>query len=178
MGGPLTSQVRIIVLYIPETGPVQDVQLRLVRLCNVGEILLIAAVHIRRVGLALMVAQVVPIWCSERKLDVSPALLRHNRLKVLDLVNVCALTGVLDLACADHRLARNMVSFQECGHVRNVCPEHVYGWVLHFLHAFQTREERAPEHVAAAKGMIVSPIYPIDLLHALLREAHGLETLE
>lgn len=146
--GAKVRQVGVVVLDIADSGLVQNVQLRLIRFGNVGKVLLVAAVHVGGVRLSLPVAQMVPVGCGERELDLAPALLGHERLEVFDLVDVARLARVLDLADANDRLAGHVVRLEEGRHVGHVGAEHVERRLLDLFHAFKRRPKRSPEHVA------------------------------
>lgn len=60
----LTGKVGVVDLGVAQTGLVQDVELGLVSLGEVGKVLVVAAVDVGGVGLALLVAEVIPAPCQ------------------------------------------------------------------------------------------------------------------
>lgn len=151
MGEKLTSQVRVIVLHIPAAGVVQDLQFLLVRLGNVGEILLVRAVHLFRVRTSLLIPQVIPVGCRKRDLQVLDLLRRDQAGQVLELVDVGA-ADMLDLTGTDDSLTGFVAGLGEGSNVRDVDTEDLRVRVLDFLEAIQTGEEGAPEHLRGQYG--------------------------
>lgn len=130
---------------VSAAGVIQDLQLILTSLGNVGKVLHVRAVNVRGVGLALLVPQVVPVGSSKGDLDVLDLLGGHKAGEILELVDIGA-TNVLDLASADHALTRLVAGFKESGDVGCVGPEDVGVDVADLFESLKTGEERAPEH--------------------------------
>ena len=55
---------------------------------------------------------------------------------------------MFDLASANHRFSRYMVSLQECSNIRNIRTENISIRSLNLSESFEGRKESAPEHVA------------------------------
>lgn len=145
IGALLTSEVRVVVLHVAAAGLVQDLQLGLVGLGDITEVLLIGAVHVLGVGLALDVAQVVPVRSGQGDLQVLDLISGDLAGKVLELVDIGA-ANVLDLACADDSLTGLVASLQEGSNVGSIRAEDVGLELGDLLEAVQTGEESTPEH--------------------------------
>lgn len=141
----LTSQVGIVVLDIPAASVVQNLQLILACLGDVGKVLNVRAVHIGGVGFALLVPQVVPVRGGKGDLDVLDLLGGHEAGEVLELVDIGA-TDVLDLAGANHALTGLVAGFEESSDVGGVGTEDIGVDLVDLFESLQTGEERAPEH--------------------------------
>lgn len=144
-GNVLTGQVGVVVLYVAAARLVQDLQLGLVGLRDVTKVLLVGAVHILRVGLALTVAQVVPIGRGQGDLQVLDLVLGHQTGEVLELVDIGA-ANVLDLPGAEDRLARLVAGLDESSNIGGVWAEDVLVEVGDLVEPVQAREEGTPEH--------------------------------
>lgn len=144
-GMQLTGEVRVVVLHVAAAGLVQDLELGLVGLGDVTEVLLVGAVHVLGVGLALNVAQVVPVRSGQSDLQVLDLVSGDLAGKVLELVDIGA-ADVLDLACADDGLTRLVASLEEGSNVGSVRAEDVGLELGDLLESVQTGEESTPEH--------------------------------
>jgi len=120
----LTSQVGVVVLHVPAAGVVQNLQLILARLGDIGKILDVRAVHVGGVGLAFLVPEVVPVGGGKGDLDVLDLLGGHEAGKVFELVDIGA-ANVLDLARADHALTGLVAGLEESGDIGGVSTEDV-----------------------------------------------------
>lgn len=78
----------MIVLNIAESGLVKKVKLKLVCFRDVTEIILVVRVHIFRIRNALLVPEVVLVWCYERDLDPSLAFFLDEFCDVLRLRHI------------------------------------------------------------------------------------------
>lgn len=104
-GVGLTGEVGVVNGDVAAASVVQFLQLGSVRLCNVGKVLLVVGVDLFRVGLARLVAKVVPLGCRQGKLRLLDVLGREELLQVVPLVYIST-ADVLDLSRTDDRLAR------------------------------------------------------------------------
>ena len=141
----LTSQVGVVVLDVPAASVVQNLQLILASLGDIGKVLDVRTVHIGGVGLALLVPQVVPVRGGKGDLDVLDLLGGNKAGEVFELVDIGA-TNVLDLAGADHALAGLVAGLEESGDIGSVVTEDIGVDLVDLFESLQTGEEGAPEH--------------------------------
>lgn len=141
----LTSQVGVVELHVAAAGVIQDLQLGLVGLGDITEVVLIVGVHGLGVGLALAVAEVVPVGGGEGDLQVANLLSWHLAGEVLELVDVGA-TNVLDLTRTDDTLTGLVAGLEECRNIGGIGTEVVNIDVVHLLEAVKAGEEGSPEH--------------------------------
>lgn len=104
-----TGQVRIVDGDVAQAGVVEDLQLGLVGLGNIGKVLGVVGVHLLGIRMARLVAQVVPVRSRESQLGLLYAVCRQQALEVVPLGHVGA-AHVLDLSGAYDGLARLMSS--------------------------------------------------------------------
>lgn len=141
-GEGLTGQIGVVDGYIAAAGIVQDLQLGLVRLCNIGEVLVVIGIYLLRVGLARLVTKVIPLGRREGELRLLDVLGWEELLQVVPLVDIST-ADMLDLSSAYDRFARFVarLGWYDCvsspplgsmrygrpterGQIRNVEPEH------------------------------------------------------
>lgn len=103
-GFALTRKVGIIDSDIATARIVEDLQLGLICLGNVGKVLVIVGVHVLGICLSRLVAQVVPLRCRQGDLRLLDVLGWEELLQVVPLVDVGA-ADVPQLPHADDRLA-------------------------------------------------------------------------
>lgn len=144
----------------------------MVRLCNIGEVLVVIGIYLLRVGLARLVTKVIPLGRREGELRLLDVLGWEELLQVVPLVDIST-ADMLDLSSAYDRFARFVarLGWYDCvsslplgsmrygrpterGQVRNVEPEYFQGWILDFLHSLKGREEGAPELVTAILAIV------------------------
>ena len=130
---------------IPAARIIQNLQFILTGLGNVGKVLVIGAVHIRWIGLAFLVPQVIPVGGSKSDLDVLHLFRGHKAGNILELVDIGA-TDVLNFACADNALTGLVALLDECSYIRGIETEHIRVDVLNLFESFQAREKGTPEH--------------------------------
>lgn len=130
---------------ITAASVVQDLDFVLVGFGNVGEVLIDIGVDVLGEGVALAVAQVVPVRGGEGDLQVLDLLGGNEASEVLELVDVCA-ADVLDLACAEDALAGLVASLEEGGDIGGIGTEDICVGFGNLLEAVETGEEGAPEH--------------------------------
>lgn len=118
MGGGegLTGEVRVVNGHVAAPSVVEDLELGLVGLGDVGKVLLVVGVDVLGIGPAGLVAEVVPLGRRQRELGLLDVLGREVLLEVVPLVDVGA-ADVLDLARADDGLSW-LVAGLGCGERR------------------------------------------------------------
>lgn len=172
-----TSKVGVVDLNVPDPSSVQNLQLLLVSLCDVGKVLLVTGIDIARESPSGTVAEVVPRGGNEGELDVLPLALGHVLLHDLDLVGVTAVTRVANLAHTDSDGVGDVLGLQERLDVGSVGTEHrlvvaLHGAHLDVLHAVELLEEGTPEHVA--RVLAAADSVETALLLELDNVCHGL----
>lgn len=100
----LTGKVRIVDGDVAAPSIIEDLQLGLVGLGDVGKVLVVVGIDVLGVGLAGLVAEMVPLGGGEGQLGLLDVLGRDVLLEVVPLVDVGA-ADVLDLADADDGLS-------------------------------------------------------------------------
>lgn len=141
----LTSKVGVIELNVAAASIVQDLELILVGLGNIGEVLVVGSIDLLGVGLALLVTQVVPVGGGQGEFHILDLLRGYEAGQVLELVDIGA-ADVLDLARADHGLTGLVTGLKEGSNIGGIGTEALGVNVVHLLESLQTREEGSPEH--------------------------------
>lgn len=146
--GGLTGKVGVVELHVAQPVVVQDLELVLVRLCDVRKVFVVIGVDVGWVGLALLVSQVVPVGSRQGEFDVLDLVGRDEALHEVELVGVGGAL-VLDLAGANNCLAGLVAGLGEGGNVRNIHAEDAGVGLGYFSHALETGPEGTPEHMPA-----------------------------
>lgn len=100
----LTREIRIIELHVSKAMVVERLQFGLVGFGDVGEVFVVVCVDVFGVCLALLVAEMVPVWGCECEFEVLGLFFWDERFEVVELVGV-GTSDVLDFSCADYCLA-------------------------------------------------------------------------